>query len=136
VLDSPMLLQLTGWTPPSFPGDKLVGPVFGSAVFLYGGRVFLAGGWAEARSRRPGMMLLISMGLVVAFGGSVATSLGLLNVDLWPELSTLVSIMLLGHWLEMRSLGQAQGALAALAGLLPDEAERFGPSRELEIVPV
>ncbi len=136
VLYSHMLMQLTGWTLPSFPGSHLVGPVFGTAVFLYGGRVFLAGGWAEARSRRPGMMLLISMGLVVAFGGSVATSLGLLNVDLWPELSTLVSIMLLGHWLEMRSLGQAQGALAALAALLPDEAERFGASGELETVPV
>jgi Cu2+-exporting ATPase len=90
-----MRTQLTGWTPPSFPGDHLVGPVFGTAVSLYGGRVFLAGGWAEARSRRPGVMLLISMGIIVAVGGSVATSLGLLNVDLWPELSTLVRIMLL-----------------------------------------
>src|SRR6267378_1524472 len=82
------------------------------------------------------MMLLLSMGLVVAFGGSVATSLGLLNVDLWPELSTLVTIMLLGHWLELRALGQAQGALAALAALLPDEAERLGASGELETVAV
>src|SRR5438128_1943774 len=113
VLYSHMLMQLTGWTLPSFPGSHLVGAVFGTAVFLYGGRVFLAGGWAEARSRRPGMMLLISMGLVVAFGGSVATSLGLLNVDLWPELLTLVTIMLLGHWLEMRSLGQALADRAA-----------------------
>src|SRR5438128_1752885 len=136
VLYSHMLMQLTGWTLPSFPGSHLVGAVFGTAVFLYGGRVFLAGGWAEARSRRPGMMLLISMGLVVAFGGSVATSLGLLNVDLWPELSTLVTIMLLGHWLEIRSLGQAEGALEALAALLPDEAERLGASGELETVPV
>src|SRR5438270_11422909 len=82
------------------------------------------------------MMLLISMGLLVAFGASAATSLGLLNVDLWAELSTLVTIMLLGHWLEMRSLGQAEGALAALAALLPDEAERLGRSGELETVPV
>jgi Cu2+-exporting ATPase len=136
VVYSHMLMQLTGWTPPGFRGDHLVAPVFGTAVFLYGGRVFLAGGLAEARSRRPGMMLLVSLGIVVAFGGSVATSLGLLNVDLWPELSTLVTIMLLGHWLEMRSLGQAQGALAALAALLPDEAERVGPTGELETVPV
>jgi Cu2+-exporting ATPase len=136
VLFSHMLMQLTGWTPPSFPGAKLVGPVFGTAVFLYGGRVFLAGGWAEARSRRPGMMLLISMGIIVAFGGSLATSLGLLNVDLWPELSTLVTIMLLGHWLEMRSVGQAEGALEALATLLPDEADRSGDGGELETVPV
>jgi len=82
------------------------------------------------------MMLLVSLGIIVAFGGSLATSLGLLNVDLWPELSTLVTIMLLGHWLELRSLGQAQGALAALAALLPDEAERFGRNGELETVPV
>lgn len=133
---SHMLMQLTGWTLPSFPGSKLAAPVLGTVVFLYGGRVFLAGGWAEARSRRPGMMLLISLGIIVAFGGSLATSLGLLNVDLWPELSTLVTIMLLGHWLELRSLGQAQGALAALAALLPDEAERFGRNGELETVPV
>jgi len=131
-----MLMQLTGSTAPGFPGAHLVAPVFGTAVFLYGGRVFLAGGWAEARSRRPGMMLLISMGLVVAFGGSLVTTLGLLDVDLWPELSTLVTIMLLGHWLEMRALGQAEGALAALAALLPDEAERFGANGELETVPV
>src|SRR2546421_6645489 len=136
VFYSHLLRQLTGWTPPHLPGDHLVGPVLGTAVFLYGGRVFLVGGWAEARARRPGMMLLISMGLVVAFGGSVATSLGLLNVDLWPELSTLVTIMLLGHWLELRALGQAQGALAALAALLPDEAERVGASGDLETVPV
>ena len=70
------------------------------------------------------MMLLISLGLLVAFGASAATTLELLDVDLWPELATLVTIMLLGHWLEMRALGQAQGALAALAALLPDEAER------------
>ena len=70
------------------------------------------------------MMLLISMGLLVAFGASAATTLGMLEVDLWPELATLVTIMLLGHWIEMRSLGQARGALSALAALLPDEAER------------
>ena len=93
-------------------------------MFLYGGPVFLRGGWDELRSRQPGMMLLISMGLLVAFGASVATELGWIDVDLWFELATLVTIMLLGHWLEMRAIGQAQGALAALAELLPDEAER------------
>src|SRR5438270_5438244 len=82
------------------------------------------------------MMLLISMGLLVAFGASAATSLGLLNVDLWAELSTLVTIMLLGHWLEIRALGQAQGALDALAALLPDEAERLGADGQVEVVPV
>jgi len=105
---SHMLMQLTGWAPQSFPGSHVVGPVFGTAVFLYGGRFFLGDGWAEVRSRRPGMMPLVSMGIIVAFGGSLATSLGLLDVDLRPEHSTLVTIMLLGHWLEMRALGQAR----------------------------
>ncbi len=124
VVYSHMLMELTGWDPPGFDGDHWIPPILGTAVLLYGGPVFLTAGWGELRSRRPGMMLLISLGLLVAFGASAATTLGLLDVDLWPELATLVTIMLLGHWLEMRSLGQAQGALAALAALLPDEAER------------
>jgi Cu2+-exporting ATPase len=124
VLYSHMLMELTGWEAPGFHSAGWVAPLFGTAVFAYGGPVFLVAGWGELRGRRPGMMLLISMGLLVAFGASAATTLGLINVDLWPELATLVTIMLLGHWLEMRALGQAQGALAALAALLPDEAER------------
>jgi len=121
---SHMLASLTGWMPPGFHDAGWVSPLGGVLVFLYGGPVFLRGGWDEARSRRPGMMSLISMGLLVALAASAATTAGLLDVDLWPELATLVTIMLLGHWLEMRALGQAQGALAALAALLPDEAER------------
>ena len=126
VLYSHMLMELTGWMAPAFPGSRWVPSVLGTAVFLYGGPVFLTSGWDELKSRKPGMMLLISMGLLVAFGASAATALGLIDVDLWPELATLVTIMLLGHWIEMRSLGQAQGALSALAALLPDEAERVG----------
>jgi Cu2+-exporting ATPase len=124
VIYSHMLMELTGWDPPGFSGDHWIPPILGTAVFAYGGPVFLTAGWGELRTRRPGMMLLISLGLLVAFGASAATTLELLDVDLWPELATLVTIMLLGHWLEMRALGQAQGALAALAALLPDEAER------------
>ena len=82
------------------------------------------------------MMLLISMGLLVAFGASVATEFGWIDVDLWFELSTLVTVMLLGHWLEMRAIGQAQGALAALAELLPDEAERVTSGAGIETVPL
>ncbi len=135
VIYSHMLMELTGWDPPGFDGDHWIPPVLGVAVLLYGGPVFLTAGWGELRSRRPGMMLLISLGLLVAFGASAATTLGLLEVDLWPELATLVTIMLLGHWLEMRALGQAQGALAALAALLPDEAERVTDSG-VEAVPL
>jgi Cu2+-exporting ATPase len=135
VIYSHMLMTLTGWTPPAFTGDDWVGPVLGTLTFLYGGPVFLRAGWGELRGRRPGMMLLISMGLLVAFGASVATTLDLIDADLWAELTTLVTIMLLGHWLEMRALGQAQGAMAALAALLPDEAERVR-GEEIETVMV
>jgi Cu2+-exporting ATPase len=126
VLYSEMLMDLTGWMPPEFSGDRWVAPVLGTLTFLYGGPVFLRSGLDELRRRRPGMMLLVSMGLLVAFGASAATQLDLLDVDLWAELATLTTVMLLGHWLEMRALGQAKGALAALAALLPDEAERIG----------
>jgi Cu2+-exporting ATPase len=124
VLYSHMWMTLTDLEPPSFTGDHWVAPILGTLVFLYGGPVFLTSGWSELKSRQPGMMLLISMGLLVAFGASVATQLDLIDVDLWPELATLVTIMLLGHWQEMKAIGQAQGALAALAELLPDDAER------------
>ncbi len=124
VIYSHMLQELLGYTAPMFTGHEWVAPIFGTAVFAYGGPVFLQGGWSELKERKPGMMLLISMGLLVAFGASVATELDLIDVDLWFELATLVTIMLLGHWQEMKAIGQAQGALAALAELLPDEAER------------
>ncbi|HEX7132848.1 MAG TPA: copper-translocating P-type ATPase [Iamia sp.] len=124
VIYSQMVQDWLGYSAPSFSGDDWVAPIFGAAVFLYGGPVFLEGGWAELKDRKPGMMLLISMGLLVAFGASVATELEIIDVDLWFELATLVTIMLLGHWQEMKAIGQAQGALAALAELLPDEAER------------
>ncbi len=87
------------------PGHTLVSPVLGSAVFLYGGRVFLKGGWDEIRLRQPGMMLLISLAIAVAFASSVAHEFGLVDLDFWWELAALVTVMLLGHWQEMRALG-------------------------------
>src|ERR687897_3373806 len=110
-----------------FWGMDLLGPVLGSVVFWWGGWPFLAGGVAEVRDRQPGMMLLISMAITVAYVASLATSLDWFDLDFWWELAALVTIMLLGHWQEMKAIGQAQGALAALAELLPDEAERMGP---------
>src|SRR5215213_6847580 len=107
-----------------FPGIDLVGPVLGSAIFFWGGWPFLSGGWSELKRKQPGMMLLIAMAITVAYVASLATSLGLFDLDFWWELAALISIMLLGHWLEMKALGQAQSALQALADLLPDEAER------------
>jgi P-type Cu2+ transporter len=124
---SEMVQEWLGFTPPDFPGSVWVAPLLGTVVFVYGGWPFLEGGLAEARSRQPGMMLLIGLAITVAFGASVATVLGFFELDFWWELALLIVVMLLGHWLEMRALGQASGALDALAALLPDEAELVGP---------
>jgi Cu2+-exporting ATPase len=124
-----------GYEAPAFPGSDLIAPVLGTIVFLYGGGVFLRGGLREARDRRPGMMLLISLAIVVAFATSLAATLGWFEVEVWWELATLITIMLLGHWLEMRSIAQAQGALGALAALLPDEAERLAGD-DVETIPL
>jgi Cu2+-exporting ATPase len=114
-----------GYTAPVFPGSTLVPAVFGTIVFAYGGRVFLVGARSELGNRLPGMMTLISLGISVAFIASAAATIGVFDVDVWWELSTLITIMSLGHWLEMRAVAQAQGALSALAELLPDTAERL-----------
>lgn len=123
---SPMFGNLLGYMPPEFPGSTWIPPVLGTVIFLYGGQPFLTGGLRELKTRSPGMMLLIGMAISVAFIASWVTSLGLggFDLDFWWELALLVAIMLLGHWIEMRALGSAQGALDALAALLPDEAER------------
>jgi len=108
----------------AFAGSQYIPAVFGGAIFFYGGIVFLKGAKAELADRLPGMMTLISMAIIVAFGYSLAVTLKLVNgMDFWWELATLVTIMLLGHWLEMASVMNAQGALTELAKLLPDEAE-------------
>src|SRR5262245_25769614 len=122
VATSDMVMDWFGYSL-DFPGIDWIGPVLGSIVFFYGGWPFLVGGVREARDRAPGMMLLISMAITVAYIASAATSTGLFDLDFWWELAALVTIMLLGHWQEMKAIGQAQGALAALAALLPDEAE-------------
>lgn len=124
---SPMMGHLLGYMPPEFPGSAWIPPVLGTVIFLYGGQPFLKGGLQELKDRTPGMMLLIGMAITVAFAASWVTSLGIggFDLDFWWELALLVAIMLLGHWIEMRALGSAQGALDALAALLPDEAERI-----------
>ncbi len=132
---SPMFQMLLGYTAPRFPGSDLISPVLGTVIFLYGGWPFLTGAVSEARSRRPGMMLLVAMAITVAFVASLATTSGLVDLDFWWELALLIVIMLFGHWQEMRAIGQAQGALAALAALLPDEADRVTDGG-VETVPV
>nr|WP_232488757.1 copper-translocating P-type ATPase [Brevibacterium antiquum] len=126
VFFSPMFAGLLGYTPPEFPGVDWIAPVLGTVIYFYGGMPFLTGGWSELKSRQPGMMLLIAMAITVAFVASWITSLGIggFMLDFWWELALLVVIMLLGHWMEMRALGAASGALDALADLIPDEADK------------
>jgi Cu2+-exporting ATPase len=133
VLTSHMVMDWFGYEL-DFAGMEWVGPTLGSVVFFWGGWPFLQGGWQEAKDRRPGMMLLIAMAITVAYGASLATSLDAFDLDFWWELSLLVTIMLLGHWQEMKALGQAQDALAALAALLPDEADRVNPDGSVHTV--
>ena len=130
-----MLPRALNYSPPAVPGARWIAPVFGTAVFLYGGLVFLQGAWSELRHRLPGMMTLIALGITVAFVFSAAVTLGYPGMPLWEELATLVTIMLLGHWIEMRSISQAQGALHELAKLLPNSALRVKGS-EVEEVPI
>lgn len=120
-----------------FPGSDYIPAIFGIIIFFYGGLVFLKNAKSELADRQPGMMTLISMAITVAFGYSLASTLGLVEgMDFWWELATLVTIMLLGHWLEMASVQNAQSALKELAKLLPDEAEivRKGGTEKIAIV--
>ncbi|MFC6356445.1 copper-translocating P-type ATPase [Luethyella okanaganae] len=140
VVFSSMVGHVLGYQPAEFPGSTWISPILGTIVFVYGGAPFLRGAVGELRLRQPGMMTLIAMAISVAFLASWATSLGLgLDLDFWWELALLIVIMLLGHWLEMRALGAASGALDALAALLPDTAERVCgdlASTDIDEVPI
>ena len=131
VLAVPVLLyaelfqELLGYTAPPFPGSAYLELVLGSIIYWYGGWVFLRGAIDELRARTPGMMTLVALAISTAYFYSVAVSLGLVEgMPFYWELATLVTIMLLGHWMEMRAVGSAQSALNELAKLLPDTAER------------
>jgi P-type Cu2+ transporter len=129
-----MLQRALGYTAPHFAGTTWIPAVFGTAVFLYGGWVFIKGALGELRDHLPGMMTLIALAISVAFAFSAAVTLGYPGMPLWEELSTLVTIMLLGHWIEMRSINQAKGALKELAKLLPDMAVRVVGDRLEEVL--
>ena len=124
-----------GYTAPSFPGSTLIAPILGTVVFVYGGLVFIRGAWRELADHKPGMMTLISLAITVAFGTSLAATFGLFEIEVWWELASLITIMVLGHWLEMRAISQARGALNALAALLQDTAERVNGG-EIQTVPL
>ena len=123
---SGMFAMLLGYSLPDIPGIEWVSPVLGTVMYVWGGRPFLTGAVSEIKARKPGMMLLIGLAITVAFVASWGASLGVLDhsLDFWWELALLIVIMLLGHWIEMRSLAQTTSALDSLAALLPDEAER------------
>ncbi|HMF95534.1 MAG TPA: heavy metal translocating P-type ATPase [Vicinamibacterales bacterium] len=126
VIWAPMIQHGFGFEAPGGPvASRWIPALFGTLVFGYGGWVFIQGAVNEIRDRLPGMMTLISLAISVAFGFSLAVTFGFPGSDLWWELATLVTIMVLGHWVEMRSISQAQGALRELATLLPDTADRM-----------
>jgi len=97
--------------------------------------VFIRGAWGEITERKPGMMTFISLAIIVAFGTSLAATFGFFEIEVWWEVATLITIMVLGHWLEMRAVSRASGALNALAALLPDKAERI-VGEEIQTVPL
>ncbi|WP_240498402.1 heavy metal translocating P-type ATPase [Williamsia sp. 1135] len=134
---SNMFAMIVGYELPDVPGLVWVSPVLGTVMYAWGGRPFLVGAVGEIRSRAPGMMLLIALAITVAFVASWGASLDLLDhgLDFWWELALLIVIMLLGHWIEMRSLAQTTSALDSLAALLPDEAERVDGERITVVAP-
>jgi Cu2+-exporting ATPase len=133
---SPTVQDFLGLSVPAFPGSAWITPVFSVIVFIYGGIPFIQMAVPELRKRQPGMMTLISLAITVAFGYSLATLVIPVGTSFFWELVTLIDIMLLGHWLEMRSVRQASGALNELAKLMPDTAERITPDGSVQEVRV
>ena len=133
---SSMFAMILGYSLPDLPVFAWISPVLGTVMYVWGGRPFLTGAASELKARKPGMMLLIALAITVAFLASWGASLGILDhgLDFWWELALLIVIMLLGHWIEMRSLAQTSTALESLAALLPDEAERI-EGDEVVVVP-
>src|SRR6202795_1473206 len=124
VIWSPEVQHWLGYIAPSFPGSRFISAILGTIFFVYGGLVFVRGARAELADQKPGMMTLISLAIIVAFATSLAAAFGLFEIGVWGELASLITIMVLGPWLEMRAISQARVALNALAALLPDTAER------------
>ena len=134
---SPMFAMLLGYGLPDASWIGWISPALGTVMYFWGGRPFLTGALSEIRTRKPGMMLLIALAITVAFFASMGASLGILDheLDFWWELALLTVIMLLGHWIEMRSLAQTTSALDSLAALLPDEAEKVDGDATITVSP-
>src|SRR5690625_584489 len=137
VVFNEMFAMLVGYQLPEQPWVPWVSPVLGTVIYVWGGRPFLTGAVSEIKARQPGMMLLIGLAITVAFIASLSASIGLVSEELnfWWELALLVVIMLLGHWVEMRSLAQTSSALDSLAALLPDEAEKVVGDEVVTVAP-
>ncbi|MEE4254277.1 MAG: copper-translocating P-type ATPase, partial [Desulfuromusa sp.] len=136
LLYSPSIQEWLNFKMPEFPGSNWITPIFGVAVFIFGGIPFLKMAVPEIKNRKPGMMTLISLAISVAFIYSLAAFIFSLGSTFFWELVSLIVIMLLGHWMEMRSIRQASGALNQLAKLMPDTAERILPSGDTEEISV
>ncbi|HIQ01825.1 MAG TPA: heavy metal translocating P-type ATPase, partial [Anaerolineales bacterium] len=134
LLFSPLLQAWLGFSMPEFPGSRWIGPAFALVIFLYGGLPFIQMAVPEVRNRKPGMMTLISLAISVAFAYSLFAMVISPQSSFFWEMATLIDIMLLGHWIEMRSVRQASGALNELAKLMPDTAERILPDGTTEVV--
>ena len=134
---NPMFADLLGYQLPDAAWVWWVSPILGTIVYIWGGQPFLTGAVSEIRDRNPGMMLLIGLAITVAFIASWGATLGILDHELnfWWEMALLVVIMLLGHWIEMRSLAQTTSALDSLAALLPDEAEKVDGDDVVKVAP-
>ncbi len=125
-----------GYSFPEFPFSNWIPPVFSIIVFIVGGLPFFSMAKGELKDKQPGMMTLISMALAVAFAYSLASTLFNLESSFYWELVTLIDIMLLGHWIEIRSVRQASGALQELSKLMPDEANLVTEDDEVRTVRV
>jgi Cu2+-exporting ATPase len=136
LLFSPMIQEWFGFSMPEFIGSNLIGPGFAIVIFFYGGMPFLQMAVPEIQTRKPGMMTLISLAITVAFAYSLFAIFAVPGSGFFWEMATLIDIMLLGHWMEMRSVRQASGALNELAKLMPDTAERVTENRDIEEVSV
>jgi Cu2+-exporting ATPase len=134
ILFSPSIQTWFGFRMPVFPGSEWITPIFAVIVFFYGGIPFLKMAVPEIRTRKPGMMTLISLAICVAFVYSLAALFLPASMTFFWELVSLIDIMLLGHWIEMRSVRQASGALQELAKLMPDTAERILPDGKTETI--
>jgi len=131
---SDMIQQWLNFTPPSFPGSEYVPFVFSTIIFFYGGLVFIKSAWGELKAKMPGMMTLISLAIITAYSYSIATQFLIEGNGFFWELATLVTIMLLGHWLEMASVAKAENALDAISQLLPDKAEKLVKGKPTQVM--